>query len=152
MAVLPARPLARLVAAAAAVGGETGVFEPGEPFDVDVDELAGMTAAVTVRWLSRLEPPQSIQADALEHRAHRRGRQVQRGGNPGRGPTQLPQFLDRGLDRCVSPVGDRVRNRRTVLHRLAGVDPAQPAIARSLRTARRFRGLGDRPSMLTNTT
>jgi len=37
--------------------------EPTQPFDVDMDELAGMTPAIPVRGLQRLQPRQPMQPD-----------------------------------------------------------------------------------------
>jgi hypothetical protein len=41
----------------------TGTRESAEFLDVDVDQLAGMTTAIPVRWRHRLETRQSMQTE-----------------------------------------------------------------------------------------
>ena len=80
-----------------------GFVETAELFDVDVDQLAWMAAAISIRWLWRFEFGEPVQTDPFQHCGHRRQRHVEFLGDLGAGYAQLAQLLDErfGLGRCV---------------------------------------------------
>src|SRR5829696_4884282 len=127
MAVVPAGPVGGSVAASAAVRGEAGTVETAEFLDVDVDQLAGMATAVTVRGFGRLQARKPVESEADKHRAHCRGGQIELAGDPCRGPTKATELLDDGFDLRRGPARDRPRGRGPVRHRLAPVETGQPA-------------------------
>jgi len=79
---VPPGPIGAPVAALAAMGGQAGTVEPAELLDVDVDQLAGVAAAVPVRGLGWFQPGQTVQALAAEHRADRGGGHAELGRDP----------------------------------------------------------------------
>src|ERR1700733_4293606 len=123
-----------------------GPGELAQLLDVDVDELAGMATAVTVRWLGGLEARQPVEAESGQHGAHRRGGQMQLGGDPSRGPAQAPQLLDPRLELCGGPARHPVRSRGSIQHRIPSVVAGQPAITGPFRAAGRLGGVLDRPT------
>ncbi len=150
--VLPAGLVGAPVALAAAGDSMTGTFEPAELLDVDVDQLAGVAAAVPVRWFRWLEPRQPVQPEAAQHRAHRRRRHVQLGRDPRARPPQPTQLFDHRDRRIRGAVRDAMRRRRPVRHRVAGPPPRQPAITGPFRTARRVGRILDGPAFIDDTT
>ena len=92
-----------LVVGDAAGDTVAGFVETAELFDVDVDQLAGMAVAISIRWLWRFEFGEPVQTDPFQHWGHRRQRHVEFLGDLGAGHRQLAQLLDErfGLGRCV---------------------------------------------------
>src|SRR6185503_18353267 len=76
----------------------SGTVEAAKFLDVEVHELAGMSAAVTVRWFRWPELPEPVQPEPCEYRTHRRDRHVERRRDLGAGPTQPSQSLNLGFD------------------------------------------------------
>ena len=62
--------------------------ELAEFLDIDMDEFARVAPAVTVRRLWWLKARPSLQPQPSQHRAHRRGRHDELGGDLGAGPAQ----------------------------------------------------------------
>ena len=56
-----------VVAGTAAGDAMAGFAETAELLDVDVDEFAGMAAAIPVWWLNGLELGELVQADPFQH-------------------------------------------------------------------------------------
>jgi len=124
-----------------------GPGEASEGLDVEVDQLAGVTAAVPVRGLGRLEAGQPVEPDPGQHRADRRDRQAQLRGDHRAGPAQPAQRHDRRFHRGRGPGRRRVRPRGPIRHRLTTVIATQPDPSTTLAHVRRLRGLGDGPAL-----
>ena len=56
------------------------LIELAELFDVEMDHLAGLLALISAGWLGRFQGAQPVQPQALEHPAHCRCRDADRGG------------------------------------------------------------------------
>jgi hypothetical protein len=65
-------------------------LDTAELFDVDVQQLAGARALVSIRRFQRLEPAALSQPDPQEHRGHGRECHPEHLGNLGRGHPQAP--------------------------------------------------------------
>ena len=92
-------PVRSLVAGPAAGDAVAGLVEAAELLDVDVDQLAGVAAAVAVRGLGRLQPRQPVQTRGACSTAHTvEVGHAQLGGDPRRGPPQPAELLDQRLD------------------------------------------------------
>jgi hypothetical protein len=128
--------------------------DPPELFDVDVQQLAGMSALIAVGRLGRLKPAELAQADAPQHGRDRRQRHVQTPGNLGPGHPHTPQGSEH-LDAILTgAMRHRPRRRRPInqpclpLGPVAGQPLRAGAVAHS-------GGLGrprDRPTLLDHTT
>jgi hypothetical protein len=108
---LPANTAA--VALALAVAGDAMAYpiELAELFDVDVDHLAGPLALVAAGWFGRFQGAQLVEAQALEHTAHRGGRDPHFGGDLLAGHALAAQAFNpidhRLWRRLAQPMGPR---------------------------------------------
>ena len=111
MHILPADAAAVALTGAVARDAVAYVIELAEPFDVDVDQLAGLLAFVATGWLGRLQRAQLAQPQALEHPAHRRRRDADSGGDLVARHALVPQACDAldhlGRGRLAQPLGPR---------------------------------------------
>jgi len=84
-------------------------FEPAQLLHVDRDQLAGMSPAVPVRWLRRLQARTALQTEPTQDRAHRGGRQVELGCDLRARPPQSSQPFDQRNCRIGRAVRDMAR-------------------------------------------
>ena len=144
VAVLPAHPaVAALASAGHPVPRRT---EPPKLLDVDVDQLAGMAAAITVGRLGRLETAEAVQAQTHQDRPHRGDRHVQPCRDARRGHPQAAQPLDQRLN-CTRRAARHPLGRRGPVNQaaVAGAPAGQPAIHRPLRHTLRRSDIRDLP-------
>ena len=71
-----------------------GLVETAEFFDVDMDQLTGVTPAVSVRWFRRFELGKAVQPNPFKDERHRREWHVQFLCDLRTGHSQPPQRLD----------------------------------------------------------
>lgn len=116
--------------------------EPAELLDVDVDQFARVTAAVTVGRLGRLQTRQPVQAQTTQHRTHRGRGHAELGGDAGAGEPAAAEPFDGGLDLGRGATGHRSGRGRPIREWLTGVEAGQPPVAGPFRAPG---GLGGRP-------
>jgi len=129
----------------------TRPVETAEFLDVDMDELAGMTPAIPVRWLERFQSRQTMQTDPQQHRADGRNCHTQLRGDRGARHPQSTEPPDHYLNRCWRAIRDSFRGRRPVLKDTIPGPPApQPLIRPPLADPRSVSRVSDRPTLLVN--
>jgi len=94
------------IASSPLMGRQARAVEAAKLLHVNVDQLARVSTAIPVRWLGGLQPGQTVQAEANEYGADRRGRETQLGSDACRGPAETSQLLDDPLELPGRASGD----------------------------------------------
>ena len=136
------------VAVDAVAGAAVG--DAAELLDVDMQQLAGLTALVAIRWLGRLEPRELAQPDPQQDRRdgrerHRQAERDLRARHPQ--PAQPHDDLNELVRRAVR---DRPRRRGAVQQPGLALGPValDPLRAGALAHSGRLGGLRSRPPLL----
>ena len=127
-----------------------GLGEASQRLHVQMHQLTRMPADIPVRRLDRVQPGQPVEPEPVQHRADGGHRHLQCGGDRRARHPRSAQPLDHRLDLLRRAARARLRPRRPVRHRLAGVIANEPAVGGALGDVRRLRRIDHRPTQQTD--